>query len=569
MKKIKLTALILTAVFAVILLGACGNQGSDRSSVSVDLSDPRLHPDPVLARAGLDRDMRFLTTRTITVGIWDRATEADPTPENNFWTTYIREGMMREHNVNVEYIAIPRWTEVEFLNNLMAAGNSPDVISTFSYPTILTYANMGGIMDMAPLIRDYRHIMPSVVELLTDDNLYWNQDPRTGTIWAIPGRLAINPGLNLFVRQDWLDILGLSYPTNLQEFEAMLYAFQANASRLLPPGRSPSELIAFGVTTDMGWTARNLIGSFIDHNISDRDWFIHGFDDRFYTQPGTQDALRLLNRWYNDGLLWNDFALGGALGIEDYMKIGLVGAYMQNWDTPFRGGGVDINTTLQRMLGEQAYFAAVNPSPFLNNAGYPRRHLSAATDRTIAFPASNTEPVASLLYLEFITRQDNLTFMQFGVEGINHRRHPDGALEMIQAGAPHAINSVNNFDYTITINGVRMATPELTVRSLALSYPGIPAEHVLQAFYIPQSYDRSGRNVQVGEIMAESGIGPSLNELRNVAYSQSLIASPADFDRVWNQNMAAYLAAGGQAIMDERREAWQRVYGNAVNIPKQ
>ena len=82
------------------------------------------------------------------------------------------------------------------------------------------------------------------------------------------------------------------------------------------------------------------------------------------------------------------------------------------------------------------------------------------------------------------------------------------------------------------------------------------------------SNNRFGRNYQVGEIKAELGLQHSLSEMRNITYSSALAASVADFDRVFDQGMSAYLTAGGQAIINERRTAWQRVYGDAVNVPR-
>ncbi len=52
--------------------------------------------------------------------------------------------MLEDHNVEVEFVKVPRWTEVEEINNLLAAGTAPDICVTYSYPTILTYADMGG-----------------------------------------------------------------------------------------------------------------------------------------------------------------------------------------------------------------------------------------------------------------------------------------------------------------------------------------------------------------------------------------------------------------------------------------
>jgi len=452
------------------------------------------------------------------------------------------------------------------MNNLMAAGTAPDVSYTFSYPIIQTYANMGGVLDMAPLLENYGDLIPDLRALLTDTNLYWNKDPQTGTIWSVIGRLVINPGLNLFVREDWLARLNLPMPRTLQEFEAMLYAFRDNAELLL--GSRAREMIPYAISEDVGWTARNIIGSFIPHNTSDRDFFIYGFDDRLFNMPGTKEAARLLNRWYNERLIWQNFSLGGvAMGLDDLKKTGLVGAFIQNWDHPFRAGGVDINTTLQRLVGEEAKFVAVNPSPFQNDAGFPRRILSPSNDRNIFFPYTNTEPVASLLYINFISKLETRVFLQTGVENQNHVVHSDGAIQMLAATGIYFMNSGSNYDYTMTVNGLDLGNPELTARSLGFSYPDIPAADVQRAFYIPQDFDRHGKNVPVGEILAEEGLGPALAAQRDVVWNTSIVASVADFDRVYDQALQAYLNAGGQTIINERTQKWTQFFGNATMLP--
>ena len=63
--------------------------------------------------------------------------------------------MLRDHNVEVSS-SRSSLTEVEVLNNLLAAGDAPDVCVTYSYPTIQTYATMGGVLDMAPHSRAQR-----------------------------------------------------------------------------------------------------------------------------------------------------------------------------------------------------------------------------------------------------------------------------------------------------------------------------------------------------------------------------------------------------------------------------
>ena len=85
--------------------------------------------------------------------------------------------MLRDHNVEVEFIAVPRWTEDQAINNLLAAGDAPDVAVTYSFPTIQTYANMGGVLNLDPYLTEYKELLPHLWDLLGDTNIYWSQDP--------------------------------------------------------------------------------------------------------------------------------------------------------------------------------------------------------------------------------------------------------------------------------------------------------------------------------------------------------------------------------------------------------
>ena len=76
-----------------------------------------------------------------------------------------------------------------------------------------------------------------------------------------------------------------------------------------------------------------------------------------------------------------------------------------------------------------------------------------------------------------------------------------------------------------------------------------------------------GKNVNVGAIAAEEGMGPALSEKRDIAYDTAVIAPVDQFDAVWDAAMADYLSSGGQAIMDERTEKWTATFGDADMMP--
>ena len=72
-------------------------------------------------------DGKFAETRQITVEIYDRGNDGGSDPENNIYTEFIKKGMLEEHNVEVTFKKVPRWTEVDDINNLLAAGEAPDI----------------------------------------------------------------------------------------------------------------------------------------------------------------------------------------------------------------------------------------------------------------------------------------------------------------------------------------------------------------------------------------------------------------------------------------------------------
>ncbi len=505
-------------------------------------------------------DGRFTTTRKITVEIYDRSNPGGSPPEDNFFTDFIKKGMLEKYNVEVEYVPVPRWTEVEVINNLLAAGDAPDVCVTYSYPTIQTYANMGGVLDLAPYLEEYKDLLPNLFDLLGDTNIYWNQDPHTGTIWAVEALLFQNKKINTFVREDWLKKLGLDEPRTLEEFEDMLRAFRDNAELLL--GADADKMIPYSTSFVVGWRNDHLIQSFVPNDMSDRDMWVYGFDDRHLLWPNYKEGVRKLNQWYNEGLIWKDFPLYGAgdRTEDNLIKAGYVGSFMHNWDYPYRDGQEGIHVQLQNMVGEDAVFIAVECFP--NDAGIYRKYLSAPVDRKVFFPATNKEPLASLLYLDFISSLEVRRFLQIGEEGVHHIVHEDGAIEMLPVVGEKIMNSPSNIDYTITINGLDLGDPVLTARSVALNYPGVDARFIERAYEITSNEARYGINAQVGEIKAQEGMDTALAEKRNNLLAQAIVAKVEEFDAVWDRGFNDYLRSGGQAIIDERAQKYDAMYGN-------
>ena len=501
-------------------------------------------------------DGKFAETRHITVRLFQRG---DNVPEQSPFADYIRNGMLEKYNVEVEFAVGGRWTEPEDLGNLLAAGEAPDICYTYSYPTILNYADMDGIIDLAPYIEQYKDLLPNLFELLGEENIYWDQDPETGKLWALETRLVNNARINTFIRKDWLDKLGMPLPTTKAEFEECLKAFRDNAELLL--GDDAARMVPYSTSQDIGWRNNILTVSFVPDAISDEDLYIFGYDDRQQLLPGAKEAMRLLNKWYNEGLVWKDFALYGSGDTteDDNLKAGFVGAFQHNYDYPYRNGDDSIDANLKRNVGPEAAFVAVDC--FENDAGVYRKYLGSTVDRKVCFPATNDEVLASLLYLDFISSPETILALQTGTEGINHERAENGAYMMkaVDSADPNYQASLNNIDFTMTCNGQYLG--EYTEASFAYGYAPVDPELVETAYAVAMNDGRVPGHFSLPAIEAEVGIGTTLSTERDSFLNKAVTASVEDFDAVYDAGLQNYLDIGGQDIIDERAAKMAEYYG--------
>ncbi|MCR4597122.1 MAG: sugar ABC transporter substrate-binding protein [Lachnospiraceae bacterium] len=572
MKK-KVLSLMLAASM-VFGLAACGS--SDTQPAAEPAAEPAATEETTAAEpaaadtteaAGPDergmQDGKFVDTRHITVELYDRNVDGGTEAGNNAWTQWIQQQMLDRYNVEVEFVTVSRWDEATDINNLLASQSAPDICYTYNYSAIQTYANMGGVIDLAPLLDQNKDLVPSMFDWLGEDVIYQDLDPNAGTLWAIEGKRNEICRINTFIRQDWLDKLGLETPTTKQEFEDCLVAFKDNADTLL--GADASKMVPLSISYDVGWRAATLIESFMDPAITDKEYYVNGYDSRAFTQNGTKEAIRLLNKWYNAGLVWKDFAVhtGDDTTEDDMIKAGFVGAFIHNYDYPFRNGKDSINATLAAQFGEDAKFVAINTFED-KNGGYNKYTYSNTGDRKVFFPATNDEPIASLCYLEFISQPETIKYLQIGDEGVVHTVDASGAIVIQEPDEAHHDwyqNSGKNIDMTINCNGLRLDTEELTVQSLAFAYADVDPADVQNAIKVAQVDAKTPKTPSVGDIQAETE-GTDLDGKRDQAYDKAVVASEADFDSVWDQGMEEYLAAGGQAIIDERTAAWEATYSS-------
>ena len=531
---------------------------------------------------------RFKDTRKITVEVMERNADIRSEAHDNYFTDWIKEQVLEKLNIEItEFIPAPRWTEDQTIANWLAADEAPDVYVTYNFQAIQEYAAMGAVHDLAPLVHENKSRLSNLWGFLGENNIYGGGfNPQTGVINWIESTKTEKGRINTFVREDWLKALSLPEPTTTQEFEDMLVAFRDHADLLLP-GQA-EKMIPYLIHSDVGWQANNMLLSFVpDAELTQRMRYVRGYDDRQSLWPGHKEGVRLLNKWFNDGLIFPEFALfkAGDAGIDDVLKAGYVGAYIGNWNYLYRDGENSRQVIMKQQVGPEAAWIVVDP--FVNDAGKTVKVIAGGFDRKLFLPATNKEPKASMFYLDFLCRTDVIQFLQLGVEGINYElvdgipyvksailtepeldengeavKGTDGKPKLTvldDTNSRYIINIDQNQDYLLPIVGFY---PEgITAYAAATSYIAIEPEYIVRAMEYGLKDGLPNLELVIGEIYSEAGLQAVLKEKRDTWLCDAVRANPDAFDTAYDRGLNEYLASGGQANIDEREQLYNAAFG--------
>jgi len=493
-------------------------------------------------------------TGPITVEIFDRGTDGGRTlAANNAWTQWIQDKVKKDLNIDVTFIPVGRWSETTDIVNLMVTKDAPDLCYTYNTGMISSFRDWGGILDLAPYVDK---LLPDMKKLLGADpalggDLIWrDQDPVTKKLYSVTNYVTNLARKNLFIRKDWLDKLGLPLPKTTKEFHDALVAFKNRD----PGGVGANNVIPYGQDSDARWGFSPIVYAYFNTKLSPRDEWINKFTDRPIGMPGYKEGLRVINQWFNEGLIYKDFPL--AKVPEEYfnlLKTGRVGAFGGNWDLPYRQD-YKINDELARNV-PGAQFVPVDSIEGPDGAYY--KEISDKPGLRIFVPAFSKNPEAALKYLNWLCKYENFNYLQIGNPGVNHDME-NGIPRPKAATGQWIMNSSNNIDMTIPINGIELLDTDKNSRVLALGYGSTPPETIVNAYNLSVN---KGKAPAVSAYSAtEKKLGPvsaTLIDKADALIAQAVMAPTAQFDSVWDAGYRDWLASGAQDVINERTSLWK------------
>lgn len=232
------------------------------------------------------------------------------TIENNVATKWAKE----KFGINIKSLWSITDTNGAFATKLRLAMSSgqemPDIVTlgTENQQLAQDLIDSGMFAEIGTLFDQYAS--ETWKNAMNLDSNVWNQYSRDGKRMGLPVLdFAYNHDYVLWIRQDWLDKLGMSAPKTMDELEQVMEAFKnQNPSGLAPDKVTP---LSIGFKTSMSTWMGDPSWIFGAYGTLPQQWNVAEDGSLVYgsVHPGMKQGLAKLNEWMNKGYIPKEAAL--------------------------------------------------------------------------------------------------------------------------------------------------------------------------------------------------------------------------------------------------------------------
>jgi putative aldouronate transport system substrate-binding protein len=326
----------------------------------------------------------------------------------NLGDTPFAKALISQTGIKITYQHPPASGADEQFNIMVADGNLPDIMERnwMNYPggpekaiTDGVIIRLNDVIDKyCPNLKAYLKANPNIDKMIKTDN---------GSYYCFPfirghDELLISRGL--FIRQDWLDELGLNVPVTIDDWHTVLTAFKTRKNVPAPfsfeyQGSGLNDVLTFAYAYD-----------------STRIFYV-GDDGKVHfgaIEPNRRTYLTTFAQWYKEGLVDPDVGMVQSQQVAAKMTGGQAGASM-GW----LGSRMGTWTTAARTTNPN-YKLVAAPIPVLrpgdkNKMSPVESPYSLNGSAAITGSCKNVEIAARLLDYAYGAAGTNL--YNFGIEG--------------------------------------------------------------------------------------------------------------------------------------------------------
>lgn len=410
MKNAKKLVALLLSLALVLSLGACGGNGGSSTSSEASPSSTT-EESGAAAESGDESQAETAETGEFQLPIVDEPTTlsyfvADDSNAAIMTTDWndneFYQEMERRTGVHLEFEMVSSADYQTNFNLMIASGNLADMIyvgASYYAEGVDAAIDDGYFLDLTDLVDEY---MPNYERIRTSDVQYellsTTDSGRLGAVYELR-QSKQGPWLGLWIRQDWLDDLGLETPVTFDDYHEVLTAFKnekgATAPLILNFSGSDGEFgtMSGGLNVLNSWqldeTGKVNFGPYMDA------W---------------KEYVTIMHQWYTEGLIDPDF-MATDERTADMAKVvtGASGVFAALYTMPsvYEAASEDPNMNL----------APVNP-PVMNEGdeGHIRLRDSYTSGNT-AISADSENWEVALRWLDYLYTEEGALLANYGVEG--------------------------------------------------------------------------------------------------------------------------------------------------------
>jgi putative aldouronate transport system substrate-binding protein len=400
MKKFRIFALVLALLASAAVLWAAGGQEKQAATGTAAGKGPHWIADGLELSYWCTLSSRTAATRTshAEVPAWAEAEKYT--------------------GIKIKWIQVPEGKSIEPYNLMIASGDLPDIMSfSFDYPggpekaiadKLILKLN-GLVSKDAPDLAKFLNNRPDIGKQVVTDagSLYvvpflrtWIKDKSED--WE---RYFFGPQF----RYDWLKEMNLALPKNLDEWEKVLTAFK---------GRGPNIIPLAALNTGSQYKQIEGLRNFLCA------W---GMDYNFYqvdgkvmfgpAQPQYLEFLTVMNRWYKNGLIDQDWVSRDYNSVRSLVAEGRVGSFWGRLNSEMGG------FTPLGKKNNPNFTLMDAPWPYAKDGKSYNMDISAASafqGGGAAITGKSKHPDEAMKWLNFWWTEDGHNLGNFGIVGLTY-----------------------------------------------------------------------------------------------------------------------------------------------------
>ena len=356
-------------------------------------------------------------------------------------------------NITIKFIHPPAEQGKEQFNLMVASGDLPDM-------AFLDTSKLNGGLaqyladDIIIAVNDYLESdMPNLSKFLEENPTHSKQAKLDdGTLAYLPmftisDSIMVTTGMQ--IRTNWLENVGMSVPTTLDEWYEVLTAFKEKDAN---GNGDMNDEIPF-VPRQGANAISDMMKFGLPYKVLGNDFFV--VDDKIgygpYS-PELKEILTMLNKWYSEGLIDPDYLSTDAAGFEAKILNDIGGSYTGT-----------VNGNMGKFLGlwESEHpdyeIKPIDPPKAPDGKIYGTDNKSYASVNGLIITSDNKHIPETLRYMDYLYGPEGYLLTNFGIEGESYTL-VDGKPQFTDAvlndpeGIP-VINALHKYGYANS-NGV-------------------------------------------------------------------------------------------------------------------